>query len=50
MGSLVSVTDALLIDALQLELSSDIFEDIGSIVDEFQEETKSRLNLSVYMA
>jgi len=34
----------------QLELSSDIFEDIGSIVEEFQEETKSRLNLSVYMA
>ena len=50
MGSLVSVTNALLIDALQLELSSDIFEDIGSIVEEFQEETKSRLNLRVYMA
>jgi hypothetical protein len=39
-----------LMDALQLELSSDIFEDIGSIVDEFQEETKSRLNFSVYMS
>jgi hypothetical protein len=37
-------------DALQLELSSDIFEDIGSIVDEFLEETKSRLNFSVYMS
>jgi hypothetical protein len=37
-------------NALQLELSTDIFEDIGSIVDEFHEETKSRLNFSVYMA
>jgi hypothetical protein len=46
----VSEPDVPLIDALQLELSADIFEDIGSIVDEFQEETKSRLNFSVYMA
>ncbi len=46
----MSEPDVPLIDALQLELSADIFEDIGSIVDEFQEETKSRLNFSVYMA